>query len=103
MRGAEGVIDEDLGEVGHAFGEFRVVFLFAGVETGVFEQQHIAVAKRERLGLRLFADAVAGKGHRLADQGAESRSDRREGLLRITLALRTTEVAGEDDAGTLFR
>jgi hypothetical protein len=102
MRGAEGVIHEDLGEVGHALRERGVVFLFTGVEAGVFEQKHVAIAERERLGLRLVADAIAGKGHRLADQGAERRSDGREGLLRITLAFRTAQVARQDDFGPFF-
>ena len=72
------------------------------MEASVFEQKHIAVAERERLGFRLFADAITGESDRLADQGTESRSHGSEALLGIGLAFGAAQVAGEDDFGTFF-
>ena len=45
MRGAEGVVDVDLGQRGECFGEGRIVGFFFGVEAQVFEQQHLAATR----------------------------------------------------------
>ena len=42
VRGAEGVVDVDLGERGQRLGEGRIVGFFFGVVAQVFKQQHLA-------------------------------------------------------------
>ena len=44
--------------------EGRIVLLFAGVEAGVFQQQHVAVLQRGDGASRRVADAVVGEGDR---------------------------------------
>ena len=58
MRGAEGVVDVDLGQRGQRLGEGRIVGFFFGVVAQVFEQQHLAGFKLASHFAGYFADAV---------------------------------------------
>jgi hypothetical protein len=48
VRGAEGIIDVDIGERGKRLRELGVVLFFARLEPEVFQQQDLAVPKRIR-------------------------------------------------------
>ncbi len=61
MGSREGVVDVDIAVGGQCFGKGGVVLLFRLVETGVFEQQDIAIVHLgDGIGCRR-ADAVGGE------------------------------------------
>ncbi len=45
VRGAEGVVDVDLGQRGESLGEGRIVGFFFGVVAQIFKQQHLAATQ----------------------------------------------------------
>jgi hypothetical protein len=40
MRSREGIVDIDVAQAGHALGQLDIIGFLAGVEAGVFEDQH---------------------------------------------------------------
>ncbi len=102
VRGPEGVVHVDIGELGQLLAEGVIVgFLFV-VEAEIFEQDHFAVLE---LGGGLFghlADAIIDELHRHADQFGKRGDHGKQALLRIALALGAAKVGAEKDTGTLF-
>ena len=73
VRGAERVVDVDVGERGERLGELGVVGLLAGVEAHVLEHQDLAVdhALDRLLGLR--PDGLGDEDDVAADQALQRR------------------------------
>ena len=105
MHDAEAVGDEGVGEVGELPGERRphlvVLAGLAGVEADVLEDRDLTVLER-RHGLGgALPHGVGGEGDLLAEQLTEPLGHRAQGVLRVGLALGTTEVGDHDDARSL--
>ena len=99
MGGAERVVDVGVAELGELLAKRRVVLLLALVEAQVLEQEHVPLAKRRRLLLRVLAHRVARERNWLAEKLRQTQGGwaQRE-LLLEALARRTAEVAHENDA-----
>ena len=98
----ERVVDVEVGQLGQLPRKHRVVLLLRGVEAQVLEQHDVAAGMR--LGHRRrggLADAVAGEHDRPAQQRGQRRDQRLQAELRRDLALRPSEVRGEDDGRAL--
>ena len=99
MGSAERVIDVGVTELGELLAKRGVVFLLALVEAQVLEQEHVPLAKRRRLLLRILAHRVFCERDRLAEKLRQAQGGWAEReLLLEALARRTTEVAHENDA-----
>src|SRR4029453_16021736 len=97
MRRSERVVDVNIRQPRELSGETRIVFLLLSMKAQVLEQDHVAaLCLCDRLPGRL-APPVGGEGDRLSDQFRETAGHRSQRVLRIRLALRTTEVGREDD------
>ena len=105
VRGAECVVDVDVGEGGELPGEAGIVGFFFGVEAEVLEQEDLA---RLELARHFFGDLAYAVGREgdvdafsefLVEELAEAVDDRAHGVFRIGLALGAAEVRGEDDFG----
>ena len=99
MGGAERVVDVGVAELGELLAKRRVVLLLALVEAQVLKQEHVPLAKRRRLLLRVLAHRVARERDRLAEKLCQAQGSwaQRE-LLLEALARRTADVAHKDDA-----
>jgi len=95
VRGAEGVVDVDVGQRGELARERLVVLLLALVEAAVLEQHDLA-------GLHVDAvDPVRDQRHLAAQQLAQALRDRRQRILGLELALgRAAQVRGDHHRGT---
>ena len=96
VRGAECVVDVEIGELAELRGELRVVLRLARFVARVLEQQHFAVvqSRDQRFDFRRRR-APAQAARRLSEQFAELRGHRRQRELRIAI-LRATEVRADD-------
>ena len=96
VRGPEGVVDVEVGELGQIIGEAGVVALLPRLEAGVLEQQHRSGAELGGRGGDLGAD----DGRRELDLGTEQLAEpprhRRQRELRIA-SPRAPEMGAEDD------
>ena len=63
MRGAEGVVDVDVTEIGELLAKLLAVLLLARVETGVLEQHALAVLERRDLLVSVLAHEVGGESN----------------------------------------
>ena len=99
MRGAERVVDVDLGERREPAGELGIVGGLAGVEAEVLEQADAARLERLDRGASGLADAVVREGDRRPHQLGEPRRDRPQAVGRIRRALRPAAVRRERQAG----
>jgi hypothetical protein len=108
VRGAEGVVDVDLGQRGQRLGEGRIVGFLFGVVAQVLKQQNLAGLKLAGHLAGHFAHAVGGKGHvdafaeRLVEQFAQAVDDRAQRILWIRFALGAAQVRGQDDLGLVL-
>ena len=105
MRGAEGVVDVLVGERRERLGERRIVLLFLRMEPQVLEQydapaRPCTCCHRAR---RVVAHAIVGERHGPSEQIGQPIGDRAKAHLRIDLALRPAQMAGEDDGGALLQ
>ena len=104
MRGAEGVVDIEIGELAKLPGEVLVVGFFFGVEAEVFEQQGLAFFQLARHFFGFGADALGTEADVLAarqflvEHHAQTFGDGLEAHLGIRLAFGTAEVRGENEA-----
>ena len=107
VHDAEAVGDVGVGQRGEVVGERRALGVvlggLAGVEPDVLQQGDVAVAEAGDDAPGVLADGVRGQGDVLAQQLAEPRGDRGEGVLRVRGALGTAQVRGEDDLRALRR
>jgi len=97
----ERVVDVDVGVRRERGRERRVVLLLLRMEAQVLQQQHLAVAEPPKRVLRPGAKRVAGHGNGLAKELAQPRAHGSEPEAVADLAVRTAEVAREDDARAL--
>ena len=104
VRGAERVVHVRLAERGQLLAERRVVLLLALVEAQVLQHQHVAVAQRRGLRLRVGPHGVGGEHDGPAQKlGQAQRGGAQRERLLEALAGRTAEVAHEDDARAVRR
>jgi len=118
VGGAEGVVHEDVGELGQTGAELGDLggiglgggavlvldlALFLDVEAEVFEEEHFTGLERGGGGFGDRADAIGGEGDGLAEDLFEFGGDGLEGEFLDHLAIRTAEVAGEDDRRAFFK
>ena len=96
VRGAERVVDINLRQRRKLLSEGGVVFLLLLVEADVFQQQHLAVLQRGRLGLRVGTDDVGRQRDVLAQQLGQALGDGRKRIFRVEFALRAAHVRAED-------
>ena len=94
MRGAEGVIDKNLGQSGKTGGQGAVVILLACVKAGVFQQQDFSRLESCGFGPGLVTDAVGGESDWTAKQRTQRGRDWRQGLAGVRLALGAAKVLG---------
>ena len=78
-----------------------IVLLLLRVEAHVLQEHHVARLHGLHHGLRLGPDAVRREGHLAAQQLRQPLRDRREAVFLVRL-LRPSEVAHEDEGGTLL-
>ena len=99
MRGAERVVDVDVGELGELRGELGVVLRLTLLVADVLE--HEDVAGREVVGERSHVVADDRRRERHVGPGELGESIRRRAQRQLRLAiLRATEVGDEDQAST---
>lgn len=72
VRGAEGVVDVDLGKIGELLRKGGIVSPLFRVEPEVLEEDDIPVAHRRDRALHLRPDAVPERGDRPVEQFGES-------------------------------
>ena len=65
VRGAERIIDVDLGEAGQSPREVRIIFLFFGVKADIFQHHDIAGLHGLSQVFHLFANTIRRQLHRL--------------------------------------
>jgi hypothetical protein len=81
VRGAEGVVHEDVAQLRHLLRQLGLVLLLALVQAAVLQQHHLA-------GLDGHAvDPVGLQAHRTAEQLGHARRHRGQRVLRLELAL----------------
>ena len=97
MRGAEGIVHEDVGHGGELLGKLGVVLRLALFKAGVLKQHHFAVLQGRGEGLCARPDDVLRHLDRLAQQLRQALCDDLEAQLRLDLALRLAHVGAEDD------
>ena len=89
MRGAEGVVHEDVAQRSHLAGEFLAVLLLALVQAAVLQHHHLAGGHVHTV------HPTALEGHLAAQQFTQARSHRGQRVLRLELALgRAAQVRG---------
>ena len=100
MRGAESIIDVDIGQSSQLLRHFGIVLLFFGMEAGIFEQENLP--RLERFGgfFRSRPDAILGESHRLAGQLAQVSSDRFQRILGVGAILGSSQVGAQDNRCT---
>jgi hypothetical protein len=60
MGRAEGVVNVDVAQIGHLFGQFEIILLFPAVEASIFEHQHVGGLEALGHHLDLVSDAIRG-------------------------------------------
>src|ERR1051326_28297 len=93
--GAEGIVDVAVGGLAHLLREVGVFLFLAGVEAQVLDEEQLAGLERRRL----RADAVVRPLHVRAERRGELLAHRLARVLLLALALRPSEVGGEDERG----
>ena len=102
VGGAKGVEDEDVAVRSERLGDLGVVLLLALVEADVLENEDLAGLESLDSGSGLLAVRVGDEGHIKAGKLGELGGDGLEGELGLEAgAVRTAEVAHEDDAGVV--
>ncbi len=102
MRGAERVVDVDVGELGERLRKRGIVLFLFRVEAQVLEQDDLGSAMRcGHGGFRRLADAVGRKDDVALQQLPQSIGDRLQAELRRRLALRPPQVRRKNDRRAL--
>ena len=92
VRRREGIIHINFAKRRHGSGQFAIVLFLARVETGVLQQQNLALLQPCYGSLRGAADAIAGEFHRKPQRGLECRHQSLQRHLRHNLALGPPEM-----------
>ncbi|MNV46081.1 hypothetical protein D3C71_1378990 [compost metagenome] len=98
----ERVVHEQISQFGELLRQLRIILLFARVETDIFKHEHVAVFQFGNLGLNRFANGFVSLSHRLAQQFGEAYSRRSQTHGINKLALRTAQMARQNDLGTVL-
>ena len=96
MHRAERIGDIKLSHACEFFCKFGVVFLLAGIETQVLQQQKLTRLQRGRLGLGILADDIPGEEHVHAQQLRQALGHRCKREALLPRALRLAEVRAGD-------
>ncbi len=102
VRGAEGIVDVGVAEVGERLGEGRIVAGLAGVKAEVLEENDLARAVVENELGHSVADDLIGEADLSLEELREPGCDRLQRVLAVELALGSAEVGGQDQARALF-
>ena len=102
MRGAEGVVDKDVGHGGQLLGQLRIVLGFALHVADVLKQHDFAVLQSGGLCLGVLADNIGGHDDGLAQKLTQTVGDDLQGQLRLPLALGLAHMGAENDAGAML-
>src|SRR5437016_12228304 len=103
MRCRKSVVDEDVAEVRHCFGEIGIVGFLARMKARVFEQQHIAVPETRHCLLRRLADTIISEYNPSADCLGKCGRNWRERHRLDALSLRPIKMREHDHARALLR
>ena len=97
VRGAECVVDKEIGQGGKLLRKLGVVFRLSLLEADVLKQQHLA--RLEGGGARggVRPDHIGGKSHRHAEQLGEADGNRLHRKFFLRAVLRAAEMGAEDD------
>ncbi len=102
MGGAEGVVDEDIGQLSQLLAELGVVLGLALFKAGVFEQHDLAILELVSQTVRVLACNVLRHADLDAEQLAQTVGDDLQAQLGLKLALRLAHVGAQDDAGAVL-
>ncbi len=100
MGRPEGVVDEDVGIRRQGRGEGRIVVLLRGMEPQVFQHEHFARTKAPDRILRAHAQRIAGDRDVATQQLGQALTDGAKAEPVLDLAVRSAQVADQDDPGT---
>ena len=92
MRGAKGVVDIDIRQLGELHGEVGIVPLFTAVKAQVLEQEELPVFQIVDCGSRLFTDTIVGKRHTDPHQLRQPRRNGSQRERRIALPSGSAQV-----------
>ena len=93
VRGGESIIDENVAQRRHLFGEVQVVLFFAGMEAGVFQQKNLAVLERLDGAFGFRPNTIFREGDGAADRVRQRRDHRLQRHGWHDLALGAVEMA----------
>ena len=104
MAGAESVIHVSIGQAGQLLAESGLILGLFLAETGVLQQDNIAVAHGGNSSLGVLADngVIVSKGDGLAQLLAQADSNRGQAELGLGAVLRLAQVAAQDDLGAII-
>merc|ERR1711966_461940 len=102
VRGAERVVDVEVGKLGELLGEVLAVLLLVLVEADVLEEAHGAVVHARDGILDDVAHAVVNLGHGAGEELGEARAARGEAELVLGAILRAAQVGGDEDLGAVL-
>ena len=98
VRGAEGVVDKNIGKGGELFGKLGVVFRLALFKAGVLEQHNLAVFQGSGKRLRALADDVGRHLHGLTEQLRQAVCHNLQGERGVWSVLGLAHVRAENHA-----
>ena len=101
MRNAEAVIHIQIGQGGQFFCEIQVVLFFFRMETQVFQEQDLARFQLGRRRFRFRADTVCRERDRLSQQFFQMPGHGGQGIFRIHLPFRASEMRHQNDSGAV--
>ena len=104
MAGAESVIHVSIGQAGQLLAESGLILGLFLAETGVLQQNNIAVAHGGNSSLGVLADngVIVSKGDGLAQLLAQADSNRGQAELGLGAVLRLAQVAAQNDLGAII-
>jgi len=102
VRDGKGVVDIHVAQFGQFLRKRLVVFVFAGMEAQILQQDHVARFHGGHGRKRFFTDAVVDEGNVFLQKGGKHRRNRFERKLFHSFALGTPQVGRHDDAGAFF-
>ena len=100
MRGAECVVDVNVGKRSEVGGEHGIVRFLTGLETDVLDHAHVAVIQRRGHGVRANARDIRSLSDRCPEQHAEPSRQRADAQSGVDMTLRPAEVCDHDDPRT---
>lgn len=99
VRGAEGVVDVKLGQIGQLAGKRGIVFCLFRVEAHVFQKRDLAVLQRGGHSFGVLAHNVGAQADRPAHKLRKTPGNRRHRILRFKTALGPPQMGAQNHAG----